>query len=309
MRGSPIYQATQLLNTMTAFGQSKHRAKETVRAAGARGWHEVGQQLKIHSYNTANLYRSVWIETLRYSKEAFVIKDLEKLSAVVVRGFLETKIADGLKYGSFKTYCAALEKLAVGLKQWAQEEGTEVYNWTTEIQAARKEAVEVLDRTVETRAYQDPEGLIRAMVNPVYQTTAAAQYSIGARISEVDHVRPEQFLGNRQFQISRGKGGKDRIVEFRQVQVYEKYRQLVISNLYPDYGKFIFDRGAYRQALKAAADQTEQPYTGSHGLRWNFARERFQSIQQGGGTWEQALVQVALEMGHCRGDITLHYLK
>ena len=57
-----------------------------------------------------------------------MIKDLEKLSAIVVRGFLETKIADGLKYGSFKTYCTALGKLAAGLKLWAQQEGTAVYN-------------------------------------------------------------------------------------------------------------------------------------------------------------------------------------
>ena len=67
MRGSAIYHATQLLNIMTIFGKSKHQAKEAARAAGARDWHEVGQQLKIYSYNTANLYRSVWIETLRYA--------------------------------------------------------------------------------------------------------------------------------------------------------------------------------------------------------------------------------------------------
>lgn len=310
MRGSPIYQATQLLNIMTAFGQSKHRAKESARAAGARDWHEVGQQLKIHSYNTANLYRSVWIETLRYGKEAFVIKNLEKLSAAVVRGFLETKIADGLKYSSFKTYCSALEKLAVGLKQWAQKEGTTTeYNWTMEIQEARKEASEVLDRMVVTRAYQDPEGLVKMLTNPVYQTIAAAQYSTGVRISELDHVQPYQFLGEGQFQIIRGKGGKDRGSEFRDLQVYEKYQQLVIDNLNPNYGKFTFDRAAYRQAIKAAADKTGQPYTGSHGLRWNYAQERFQEIQKSGGTWEQALVQVANEMGHGRGDVTLHYLK
>jgi site-specific recombinase XerD len=131
----------------------------------------------------------------------------------------------------------------VGLRQWAREEGiiTE-YNWTAESQAARQEASEVLDRTVATRAYQDPEGLLRTLANPTYQTIAAAQYSSGARISELDHVRPEQFLGNRQFQISCGKGGKDRIAEFRDLQVYEQYRQLALGNLNPDYGEFTFDR-------------------------------------------------------------------
>jgi len=222
MRGSPIYQATQVLNIMTAFGQSKRKAKEAARAAGATTWHEIGQHLKIHSYNTANLYRSVWIETLRYGKNNFAVKDITKLSPAVVSGFLEAKIAEGMKYASFNGYCAALEKLAVGLNQWAQEQGTVAhYYWTADIQASKIEAKEVLDRSVETRAYKDPMVLVKAISNPVYQTIAAAQYSIGARISELDHVRQEQFLGNMQFQIINGKGGKDRISEFRHLNTYE----------------------------------------------------------------------------------------
>lgn len=224
--------------------------------------------------------------------------------------FLETKSADGLKYASFNAYCAALEKLTVGLNRWVQEQGTVTnYNWTAEIQAAKAEAKEVLDRTVETRAYIDPGGLIKAISIPAYQTIAATQYSIGARISELDHVRPEQFLGGKQFQILNGKGGKNRIVEFRHRNVYEEYKQLVIYNLNPNYDKFTFDRNHYRLALKAAADKTGQPYTGSHGLRWNYARERFLAVQRTGGTREQALVQVAHEMGHSRGDVTEHYIR
>lgn len=314
MRGSPVYQVTQVLNSIAAFGESKHQAKEAVRAAGAKTWHEMGQHLGVYSFNTINLYRSISIEASRYAKEAFVIKDITKLSPEVVSGFLEAKIADGLKYGSFKTYCAALEKLAVALKLWAQQHETESndyhnYDWSAEIQEAKIEAKEVLDSIVETRAYEDPEGLIKAISYPSYHVVASAQYSIGARISELDHVRQEQFLGDDQFKIIKGKGGKDRVVEFRHGNVYEQYMQMVINNLNPHYDKFTFNRNQYRMALKAAADKTGQAYTGSHGLRWNYAQERFQMIQQGGGTWEEALVQVAHEMGHSRGDITLHYLR
>jgi hypothetical protein len=133
-----------------------------------------------------------------------------------------------MRYNSFKTYCAALEKLSVGLNWWAQHEKPEPnnynsYNWTAEIQIAKAEAKELLDSNVKTRAYRDPA------------------------------VKPEQFLGNKQYQIVRGKGGKDRIAYFRQEQVYEQYRQLVMGNLNPDYNRYTLARGAYRQALKAAA--------------------------------------------------------
>lgn len=313
MRGSPIFQATQLLNIITAFGQSKHKAKGSARASGAKNWHEIGQHMKIFSFGTANLYRSIWIELLRHAKKTCGVKDIMKLTPTIVSSFLEAKIADGMKYSSFKTYCAALEKLAVALELCAKNQGTELnnnsYNWTEQIKAAKTEASEVLDRNVDTRAYEDPEWLVKAISDPSYHTIAAAQHSIGARISELDHVRQEQFLGGEQFKIISGKGGKNRIVEFRDRNVYEEYRQLVINNLNPYYDKFTFNRNQYRMALKAAADKTGQAYTGSHGLRWSYAQERFQDIQQKGLTWEETLVLVAHEMGHNRGDITLHYIK
>ena len=34
----------------------------------------------------------------------------------------------------------------------------------------------------------------------------------------------------------------------------------------------------YRKSLKKAAIKTEQQYTGSHGLRWNYAQERYEKI-------------------------------
>jgi len=310
MRGSPIYQASQLVKLLSVFGTSKHRAKKAARTAGAKTWHEVGQHLGIHSFSTANLYRSVWIEALRYGKETFAVQDITKLSSEIVSSFLDAKISDGLRYGSFNTYCSALEKLSVGLNKWEHQQGKNAnYDWTAEIQAAKIEARDVLDRSVETRAYQDPVGLIKAISDPLYRTIAAAQYDIGARISELDHVQPEQFLENKRFEIIKGKGGKDRISEFRQSKPYENYRLLVIENINPNYEKFTFSRNQYRLAIKAAADKSGQKYTGSHGLRWNYAQERFRALQQSGRTREEALVQVAHEMGHNRGDITERYLR
>jgi hypothetical protein len=69
-----------------------------------------------------------------------------------------------------------------------------------------------------------------------------------------------------------------------------------------------FDKNDYREAIKEAAEKTEQDYTGSHGLRWNFAVERMEELQGTGMTYEERLQEVSWEMGHERADITLHYL-
>ena len=66
----------------------------------------------------------------------------------------------------------------------------------------------------------------------------------------------------------------------------------------------------YRETLKVATAQSNYPYTGSHGLRWNFARDRFKKIQiKGSVSYEKALSIVSHEMFHQRPDITEHYLK
>ena len=100
-----------------------------------------------------------------------------------------------------------------------------------------------------------------------------------------------------------GKGGKENEIALN-VETY--YR---LENHIRDNGEFKIDKDAYRSDLKEAAEKTEQDYNGSHGLRWSFAQERFQEIQQHGLTYEEALSRVSEELGHERSDITEHYLK
>ena len=70
-----------------------------------------------------------------------------------------------------------------------------------------------------------------------------------------------------------------------------------------------FDKNDYREALKKAALESSQDYTGSHGLRWNFARDRMEELSEKTDmTYEEKLQEISWEMGHERADITVHYL-
>ena len=60
--------------------------------------------------------------------------------------------------------------------------------------------------------------------------------------------------------------------------------------------------------LKIAAEAFGQRYNGSHGLRWNFARERFSELQTAGASYERCLGTVSSEMGHHRIEIPRRYL-
>lgn len=76
------------------------------------------------------------------------------------------------------------------------------------------------------------------------------------------------------------------------------------------HGCFEVSQQEVREALKAAAEATGQQYGGhgAHGLRWCFASERMQELQEHGMSRDQALAETSSEMGHNRASITEHYL-
>ena len=61
MRGTIDWQIKELFKTVDEIGISKHDAKIEARNNGATSWHEVGKELGIHSYATADIYRDVWL--------------------------------------------------------------------------------------------------------------------------------------------------------------------------------------------------------------------------------------------------------
>lgn len=72
---------------------------------------------------------------------------------------------------------------------------------------------------------------------------------------------------------------------------------------------FRFYYRAYLDDLKAAINDSEQPYTGSHGLRWDYIQKAFRQAKEQGLGFGQVLKVVLMELGHSRKLSSLHYLK
>jgi len=86
-------------------------------------------------------------------------------------------------------------------------------------------------------------------------------------------------------------------------QTYQKIADHIQQN-----GNLKVNVDGYRQPLKTAAHASAQFYNGSHGLRWNFAQQRFAELQAAGKSYEKSLGAVSAELGHNRIEITTHYL-
>lgn len=312
MRGSTVYQVQAVFQEVNAIGTSKHEAKEEARAEGAQTWHQIGKELGVYSYSTADSYRDVWRSCLDYAKENANIRDIEKLSGEAVRAFLESKIEQGVARSTFGQYAAAAEKLEVALNRYAEKHGSgREYSFSRDIQEARQ-AASGLAKFEGSRAYQNPDRLVSSVGSGQHNLAAALQREGGARISEINHVTKDQLRGLRADPHSgvvkgwihvEGKGGKEREVGVSP-GTYARLSAEVAGGT-----RFEFDKNAYRADLKEAAVRTGQSYEGSHGLRWSWAQERHSELQQFGMTYDQSLTEVSREMGHERGDITEHYLR
>ena len=293
-------------------GVSKHIEKGTAREKGAKTWSDLGRELNIYSYNTAETYKQVWHDFGQWAKAEAGLKDIEKTTGEHVKAYLESRIVDGIKYTTYEKECAALAKFENALNAWSDKHSKDnEYNFRDSIREIKAEAREVLDRSVESRAYESPNSLISSISNDSYRTIASVQYEGGARINEVWKIETNNLKGMKLDPYSKefkgyievsGKGGKEREIALS----IDTYKQ--IENILQEKGNMEFDKDEYRNSLKEAAELSGQDYTGSHGLRWNFAVERMEELQGTGMTYEERLQEVSWEMGHERADITEHYL-
>lgn len=314
MRGNVNFQVQQLYKTVEAIGESKHEAKAEARENGAVGAAEIAKELGVYSYATGDAYRDVWRHIGEYAKNEYGVKDMERITGEQVQAYLNSKIEEGVARATFDQYAAAAEKLEVALNRFAaQNETGNTYNF--ELKDVRQVAAqEIGNRNHEARAYADPAKLCSNLEDKQHALAAQMQHESGGRVKEISQIKEGQLKGLQADRITGelkgrievdGKGGKTRELQVSPA-VYARLQAAIAAND----GVFkVADYKAYVAVLEKSAGQTGQGYNGSHGLRWNYAQERMQELQAHGLTFEQALREVSVDMGHERSDITLHYLK
>ena len=311
MRGSPTGQMNFIFRTSGIFqpGTSRHQAKSDARAVGAKNPSAIAAKTGIQSFATYKAYFKTGVELLKFCREVHGVRSANQLTADHVRTFLESKIRSGVKLSSFRRYASGLTKLEVALSKVTGRD----CGWSDSIGLMREAASVYLDGTQQSRAYDQPGELLEHLEGD-FRLVAELQLFSGLRISEATHIDKDQLRGYSldketgkavgQILLTRTKGGKPRLVMVP-VAVYQQLSDRLAAG-----GDFQINRQQYRQALMAAAVASSQEYRvrGSHGLRWNFARDRLTELINL-YPYEVALTAVSHQMGHSRGSITAHYLR
>ena len=192
-----------------------------------------------------------------------------------------------------------------------------------EFYARSRKLLRKSSKVFDNRAYPDPIRLIEVITNGTFQLQASLQYEGGLRTEGVgapsnrrlkNPLTSEGLHGIDTDQVtgvavgivaSVEKGGKE-TEHYISVAAYRRLEEHISRH-----GKLESDYFAYVEAINQAAKATGQyaPGRGSHGLKHNFAQERYLECINHGLTHEQALQQTSLETSHFRLRETLTYTR
>jgi len=304
MRGSVYYQSSQLVKVIFKEGLKKEDRTNP---------HSMDYQM-ISSYNTMESYRNVWNNFFNYLREHWNIKRCELIIVQHVIAYMDYK----LEYYPSKLYLAkinsAIGKLEVALTRYSQinDDIPTHYDFSKRLDIFKNAVnLELVANNYHNRAYKAPHKVISQLSIPEHRLAAMIQLQGGARLEGVALIKKNQLKGKRLDEITQNevgvietkeKGGKvgDILVS---LSIYTELRKyLEIKSI------FKIDKTKYMKDIREAAKKVGQPANGSHGFRWNFAKQRLFEYAQAGYTYEQSLLKVSAEMKHNRASITEHYL-
>lgn len=228
---------------------------------------------------------------------------------------------------TMETILSALGKFEYAINQYIEAHVPNLSRLGTEkirmaYYAKSRKLLRMSSKVFSNRAYPDPIRLIEEIKDVTYQLQASLQVEGGLRAEGVG--APSNSLKNPLTKdglhgicndpvtglpvgvvASVEKGGKETehyvsVVTYRRLEEYISRHGKLESNYF-----------AYEDAINQAAKATGQyaKGRGSHGLKHNFAQERYLECIDHGLTHEQALQRTSLETSHFRLRETLTYTR
>jgi integrase len=305
-KGSSKKEAIQRIRRELISNDQKHGSHEIAKINGFQG--------KGHYKNAYATMRSF----ARYLDEKKV-DNLQDFGVRRIQEFLKIKVEEGVKYEHYVNIEGHFTKMEGVLNAYFENKGIDkdlrIIDKAKDF--SRDYAKEHLERGVEARSYKNAQNVIDGLDREDHRLVASIQLESGARVNEASLIDEKRLGGIQEYRgeevgvihLQKGdaKGGLERDLRVTK-ELYEKIEKYVKDN-----GRLYVGRGhardQYRSALKVSAESAGQKYTGSHGLRHNYAQNRMEELTSGGMGHRIALTTVSVEMGHFREEITKHYLR
>jgi hypothetical protein len=283
----------KVMSNSNGIGQSKSSARAKSGLKGQNG-HKVSD--KAHSIKEMQNLRSFTKQYITHVKENYDGKVANNINENSLRTFIMEKMQE-VSGGTLNTYFSTANKMIDNLNK------DNIGNLTKEdVKDIKSDVKEFTNLKSEhtNRAYNDPQAIKDKMRNTPYSLSSNLQYEAGLRAS--DAINSDKWTLNQDntLTIHESKGGLDYQTTQLSPETAERVQDAIQNGYRVSYEE-------YRATFKEVVENTGQNYTGTHGLRYNFAQTRIKELENYGFTKEEADGQTSLNMGHSRLDITNHY--
>lgn len=300
MRGSPKRQAKSIVAMLKKIGKSKHRAKRDAKSLNEAG-SKVSHHLGIFSHNTAKNYQATYTRFFEWARESHGINDASMIKAEHAGEWLTLNIERNLSYDTLQSYASALEKLPSAFTTMNIDRDP---NWSDAVQRCREIGKRILPNERQSRAFKQPFRIVERLSGK-FRIAAELQLRCGCRVGEITELKiGRNIIERNELTLTNTKGGLIRTVEMP-TKLYDQLIKVVNEE-----GQFRIDRKSYAAELKCAAERLGERWSGTHSLRWNYARnEMFRLEMQENVPFEKARYIVSRSLGHRRPEISEWYLR
>jgi len=270
-----------------------------------------GRSPLVHSYSTFNRYMGVAKDFVKFALEEKGLSKVKHVTYDHVREYLNRKIERGMSEKTIKVNASALRKFFETIKREdiANEIAKDYQDYYSRGRAP--------SRTV---GFSNPMRIINNLKDEVHKTIAELQLRTGARIGDVKKIEIDRE--NQRVIIRRSKGGKTRVIDFKELAKYDLDKAFEferIVELKEKLDRQLKERswkeirgsggsvGSYYKDLQRAAAKAGEFYGGAHSFRATYA-ERFWNWAEAQG-WETERIERTLEehLGHNRVEWSRHY--
>ena len=282
---------SQIMKQANGIGISKSNVRRSSKLKGQNGH---AKSTYAHSIKNIQNLRAVTTQYIEFLKARHGQKIMQNINAGSAREWLLLK-ADEISGGTLNTYISALAKSFDNCsKLGLNVSGKDITDIRKEL---KKKGINLRKRHY-NRAYKDPYKIINNMqLSSLYFISAKLQLEAGLRLDDAINSNKWQINDDNSITILGSKNG----LCYSTKKLSDKtIRQLKLAKESGYYAP----KNAYVKDLKAAGADKR----GTHGLRYNFAQERYEELRKEGMGHIEALAQVSIDMGHSRVEITRHYL-
>ena len=267
--------------------------------------HSLMSKVGIHDSKTLDAYKSVARTFFHYCRENNLGRNHYCYTAEDVKDFLRDRFEDGKSYETLIKDCSALNKLddilnASQIERFGeykfekQDFSKAIAEFKKEIKAEFKDNIHI------NRAYNNPQKVIDNIESKEGRMCATLQYNYGLRVMNASRV----ILNDNGTLFVVSKAGYT-VKEFKISA--EHFNELkALSNGRSAFTLISYDK--YRAELKEACAKSGEQYNGTHGFRYNYCQNRYETLRNEGKSHDEARAICAKELFHGRLDIVDRYL-